>query len=94
MPSVDIVPMCHGIGKSIMLKAVKAEQCSLNLLGDVNANKGDIIKQATAFMCWCYKVPNVRKMTEARIKIWTTRTGRKAASKTPKLFYATYFRNF
>lgn len=81
----DTVPMCHGIGKNKMLKAVKAEQCSLNLLGDVNASMEDIIKQATAFMCQCYNVPNVSTMTKARIKIWTTRTGKKTASKIPKL---------
>ena len=81
----DTVPMCHGIGKSKMLKTVKAEQCSLSLLGDVNANMKDIIKQATAFMCNCYNVSNVTTMTEARIKVWTARTGRKQASKVPKL---------
>ncbi len=68
-----------------MLKAVKAKQCSLNLLGDVNASMEDIIRQATAFMCQCYNVPNVTMLTEARIKIWAARTGRKAASKIPKL---------
>ncbi len=80
----DTVSMCYGIGKSKMLKAVKAKQCSLNLLGDVNASMEDIIRQA-AFMCQCYNVPNVTTMTEARIKIWEARTGRKAASKIPKL---------
>ncbi len=81
----DTVSMCYGIGKSKMLKAVKAKQCSLNLLGDVNASMEDIIRQATAFICQCYNVPNVTTMTEARIKIWAARTGRKAASKIPKL---------
>ena len=31
----DTVPMSHGIGKAKMLKAVKSNQCSLHLLGDV-----------------------------------------------------------
>ena len=45
----DTVPMCHGIGKNKMLKVVVAGKYSLSLLGDVNANMEDIIKQATAF---------------------------------------------
>ena len=81
----DTVPMCHGIGKTKMLEAVKADKCNLSLLGDVNANMQDITKQATAFMCRCYHVTNATTMTEARIKVWTTRTGRKVASNIPKL---------
>lgn len=77
--------MCHGIGKGKMLKTVKAAKCSLSLLGDINASMEHITKQATAFMCKCYNVANAPTMTEARIKVWTTRTGRKAASKVPKL---------
>ncbi len=44
----DTVPMCHGIGKSKMLKAVRADNYSLSLLGDLNADMDDIIKQACA----------------------------------------------
>ena len=81
----DTVPMCHGIGKSKMLKVVMAGKYSLSLLGDVNANMEDIIKQATAFMCRCYNVEGAATMTEARIKAWTTKTGRKTATNVPKL---------
>ena len=81
----DTVPMCHGIGKSKMLKAVKAKKYSLSLLGEVNADMEDVINQATAFMCKCYSMSNTASMTEARIKVWTARIGRKAASKVPKL---------
>ena len=87
----DTVPMCHGIGKSKMLKAVKAKKYSLSLLGEVNADMEDVINQAMAFMCKCYSVSNTASMTEARIKVWTARIGRavrirrKAASKVPKL---------
>ena len=41
----------------------------------------DITKQATAFMCKCYNAA----MIEARIRVWTAKTGRKAAAKIPKL---------
>ena len=79
----DTVPMCHGIGKSKMLRTVKAKKYSLSLLG--NACMEDVINQAMAFMCNCYGVSDTVSMTEARIKVWTARTGRKAASKVPKL---------
>ena len=45
----------------------------------------DIIKQVTAFMWRCYNVEGAATMTEARIKAWTTKTGRKTATKVPKL---------
>ena len=81
----DTVPMCHGIGKSKMLKAVKAKKYSLSLLGEVNADMEDVINQTMAFMCKCYTISNTASMTEARIKVWTARIGRKATSKIPKL---------
>lgn len=81
----DTVPMCHGIGKGKMLKAVKSKQCSLSLLGEVNADINDVVRQATTFMCRCYSVSNSTTMTEARIKAWTAKTGKKLASTTPKL---------
>ena len=87
----DTVPMCHGIGKSKMLKAVKSKKYSLNLLGEVNTDMEDVINQATAFMCICYSMSNTASMTEAMINVWTARIrrkariGRKAASKVPKL---------
>ena len=39
----DTVPMCHGIGKSKILKAVKAKKYSLSLLGEVNSDMEDVI---------------------------------------------------
>ena len=68
-----------------MLKAVMGGKYSLSLLGDVNANMEEIIKQATAFICRCYNVNGATIMTEARIKVWTTNTGRKTATKVSKL---------
>lgn len=81
----DTVAMCHGIGKTKMLKAVQTNKCSLNLLGDLNATMEDITKQATGFMCKCYNSTDAATMTEARIKTWLTKTGRKSVSKIPKL---------
>ena len=81
----DTVAMCHGIGKGKVLKAVQMNKWSLGFLGDLNATMEDITKQATAFMCRCYNSPCAATITEARIKAWLTKTGRKSASKLPKL---------
>ena len=43
------------------------------------------INQTTAFMCMCYNMANATRMIDAEIKVWTTRTGRRTASKMPKL---------
>lgn len=81
----DTVAMFHGIGKAKMLKALQASNCSVSLLGDLNATMDDITKQATAFVCRCYNIPNAATMTEARIKAWLTKIGRKSTLKIPKL---------
>ena len=69
-----------------MLKAIKAKKYSLSLLGEVNADMENVINQATAFVCKCYSMSNTASMTEAWIKVWTARIGRKTASKVPKLY--------
>ena len=81
----DTVPMLYGIGKGKMLKAVKSGTCSLSLLGNMNSNLENVINQASAFMCHCYNVEDSLSMTEARIRIWTIKTGKKSAVKIPKL---------
>jgi len=81
----DTVSMCHGIGKAKMLKTVQGGKCSLSLLGDLNATIEDITSQATMFMCSCYNITEATTMTEACIKSWVNKTGRKSASKVPKL---------
>ena len=68
-----------------MLKTVQGGKCSLNLLGDLNATIEDITSQATMFMCSCYNITEATTMTEARIKSWLYKTGRKSASKVPEL---------
>ena len=77
-----------------MLKAVMASKYSLSLLGDVNANMEDIIKQAMAFMCRCYNMDGAITMTEARIKAWTTKTGRNCNKSFKTVLSATYFGSF
>ena len=80
-----------------MLKVVMASKYSLSLLGDVNANMEDIIKQATAFMCQCYNVKGAIATTEARearIKAWTTKTGRNCNKSSKTVFSTTYFGSF
>ena len=82
----DTVSMCHGIGKAKMFKTVQGGKSSLSLLGDLNATIEDITSQATMFMCLCYNITEATTMTETRtVKSWLNKTGRKSASKVPKL---------
>jgi len=68
----DTVCMRHGIRKT---KGVKSNECSLHLLGEVNASTEDIAIKATAFMYRCYNISEVATMTEARIKARLAKTG-------------------
>ena len=76
----DQVPMHYGIGKGKMLKVAKEAENSLSLLGNMAANMEDVIEQATSFMATCYSV-QAANMTEARVKVWQTRTMKKTAKK-------------
>ena len=57
-----------------MLRTVKAKKYSLSLLGDVNACMEDVINLAMAQLLQC--IGHTVSMTEARIEVWTARTGR------------------
>ena len=49
----NTVPMYHEIGKSKMLRIVKAKKYSLSLLGDVNACMEDVILLSYMQLLWC-----------------------------------------
>lgn len=57
----------------------------MSLLGNPDAEMEAVISQATKFMSACYGITQVNSMTGARAKAWISRTGRKPASKMPKL---------
>ena len=77
------VCMHYGIGKDKMLSTLRSGKCHMILLGDLKADRGAVVAQATAFMCSCYGHKNCTSMTQARIIAWTNKTGRR--TKTPKL---------
>lgn len=82
----DTVGAYFGIGKGTMLKVLKRnERLPLDLIGTVDADWQDVISQATAFVATCYGQPTATSMTEARINVWTARTGRPGATSTPNL---------
>ena len=81
----DQTAMHHGIGKMRVWKAVKNDKCSLSMLGDLTADMDALVSQATKFMSNCYGVNKVDSMTDARVKVWISKTGKKTLSKMPKI---------
>ena len=79
----DQVCSYYGIGKAKMLKVVKDSK-TLSLLGNLDANFDDVLKEATHFMSACYSAP-ASDMSKARIKVWNTRTMKKTAKKATPL---------
>ena len=75
----DQVCTYYGIGKAKMLKVVKDSK-TLSLLGNLDANFEDVLKEATDFMSACYGT-SASEMTKARIKAWNTRTLKKNSKK-------------
>lgn len=79
----DTVAQCYGISKGITLKVLRTKAHPLNHLGDVSRTLADVTKQAT-FMLACYGQSQCHSMTEARLKVWTSKVGRSIAG-APKL---------
>ena len=80
----DQVPMLRGIDKLTMLKTLKEHKHSLSLIGDLSADFGDVVSQATKFNGSCYGIHSAILMTDVRVKSWIKKTGRKTAAKVPK----------
>ena len=55
------------------------------LLGDLDADIGDVVKEASTFIAACYGLGGVASMTKARYKVWLRKTGRKGIQKVPEL---------
>ena len=82
----DTVGAYFGIGKGTMLKVLKRNvRLPLNMIGDVQADWQDVISQATAFITTCHGQSKAASLSEARINVWTARTGRSGATNTPNL---------
>ena len=79
----DTVACYYGIGKGTALKVLRAGQHSLSLLGYIESPIETVIAQATSFMSACYGVHSCKSMSEARWRVWASKTGH--ASSPPKL---------
>ena len=79
----DTVACYYGIGKGTALKVLRAGQHSLSLLGCIESPIESVIAQATSFMSACYGVHSCKSMSEARWRVWASKTGH--ASSPPKL---------
>ena len=82
----DTVATCFGIGEGTMLRVLKTGM-NLDLLGDVDAPFRDAMKQTMQFITSCYGQPHCDSMSEARIRVWTVRTGKPGTTNTPKLCF-------
>ena len=78
----DTVAQFHGIGKATILKKLKAG-FALKAVGIVEANIEDVLRESTLIISSCYQ-HQCNQMTEARIKAWSTKTG-KARKTAPTL---------
>lgn len=76
--------LLFGIGKSRIVKILKKGH-SLSLLGDKTASIEDVNKQASVFINICYGYPKCLTVSEARVRAWSTKMGRSASSKPPRL---------
>ena len=78
----DTVGSYFGIGKVTVLKTLRSGH-SLNFLGAPGHSMESVIQQATSFIYACYEQTNCSTMSETRLKVWLSKTGK--GSSTPKL---------
>lgn len=72
----DTVATYFGIGKVKVLKVLKNNVHSLDLLGNTCSSLIDATKQATTFVLACYGQSRCSTMTEARQKVWSRKVFR------------------
>ena len=78
----DTVASYFGIGNATVLKTLRSGY-SLNLLGATGHSMGFVIQQATSFISACYGEANCSTMSQTRLNVWLSKTGKR--SSTPKL---------
>ena len=78
----DTVASYFGIGKATVHKTLRSGH-SLNLLGAPGHSMISTIQQATSFISACYGQTNCSTVSETRLKVWLSKTGK--GSSTPKL---------
>jgi hypothetical protein len=65
----DTVACCFGIGKGTVLKILRSGY-SLRLLGNIDSQQSEIVRQATKIISACYGAKNTNSMSETRVQIW------------------------
>ena len=74
----------YGIGKGTVINMLLKGH-TLDKLGDSEAQMNDIVEESTKFAAACYGSKAKGNMSEIRYDVWTTRTGRRKVTTTPKL---------
>ena len=82
LSGADTIASLHGIGKGTVLKISKKGGVPLFHIGDVATDIKSVEAQATAFICAAYgkSTQYCTSMTECRVKVWRSKTGRIGAS--------------
>ncbi|KAJ8027560.1 hypothetical protein HOLleu_32732 [Holothuria leucospilota] len=75
----DTVACYYGIGKGTVVKMLR-EGYSLSFLGEIDAPGQEGIKQATSFMTDWYGQNGIKSMSDARWKMWASKTGQVSSS--------------
>ena len=78
----DPVASHFGIGNATVLKTLRSGH-SLNLLGAPGHSMEYVIEQATSFISACYGQTNCSTMSQTKLKVWLSKTGK--GSSTPTL---------
>ena len=55
------------------------------MIGNIEADCSDVMKQATKFTAMCYGQSKVTSMSEARLGVWTAQIGKPGMTRAPKL---------
>ncbi len=77
-----------------MLKLLKTG-LNLDMIGNAEANWPEVLEQATQFIASCYGQSKTNSMSEARVSVWTSKTGEVGSnSYSQVMFFSTYYRGF
>ena len=59
-----------------MLKVLRKNVVSVDMIGNIQADWSDVMAQATKFTAECYGQPMATSMSEARVRVWTAQIGK------------------
>ena len=84
----DTVASYFGTGKATVIKTLRSEH-SLNLLGAPGHSMESVIQQATSFISAYYGQTNCSTMSETRLDVWLSKTGKGSSTPTLCTYLAT-----